>query len=304
MKRMEYKRMRQKKALIVLLFFFLTASFPACSENLSPDKAYDSSAYLDLGQQIVTLEELIAILDARPELKKVDMYATVVEKSEIEVLTDRYPCIDFGWTIHIPGRTAGHTVRTDQTAFSTLHGNCITHTSADFDVLRYCTELRALDLGHNVVDDLSFLEGLTKLRVLILACNKITDISPLAGMKELEYVELFSNPISDLSPLYDLPHLMDINAAYLELSDPESLYHFPAVQRLWVSRCMKGKYHLKKTQLNYLRSFYPEAVICSQGEPTEGGWRRHPHYSVMMESFRTGIYIPFEDSFPLTDESP
>ncbi len=284
-----------RKGLILLLFLLLCT--PVCGES-APPPAPDESGYLDLGARVYSMEELTALLDAFPHLRKVDMFATTVEKPQIEYLTERYPDVVFGWTIHIPGRTAGHTVRTDQTAFSTLHGNCFTHTSGDFEVLKYCTELRALDLGHNVVEDLSFLSGLTKIRILILACNRIRDISPLAGMKDLEYLELFSNPVSDLAPLQDLPHLMDINVSYMELEDPDTLYHFPSVRRLWVSRCMKGKYNLRKTNLKELRTLYPGAVVTSQGEPTEGGWRRHPHYDVMKESFLTGVYRPFEDSFP------
>lgn len=283
--------LRRKKALFhVMPILWALLLLPMTALSGSPE----SEVYLDLGDQVLSMEELTELLDARPALRKVDMFATVVEKAEIEYLSDRYPEIEFGWTIHIPGRFEGHTVRTDQTAFSTLHGNCVTHTSEDFSVLRYCRDLQALDLGHNVIDDLSFLSGLTKMKILILACNRISDLSPLAGMRDLEYVELFSNPISDLSPLYDLPHLMDLNVAYLELEDPDALFHFPTVQRLWISRCMQGKRQLKKEPLKALRAAYPDAVIYNQGEPTEGGWRRHPHYDIMKECFQTGVYRPFE----------
>lgn len=283
---------RIRKAIWIVML--ISVSFLVCFHARADEPlGRDLETYLNLGEQILSMDELTALLDASPALRRVDMFATVVEKPQIDYLTERYPQIVFGWTIHIPGRFEGHTVRTDQTAFSTLHGNCITHTSEDFSVLQYCTELQALDLGHNIIEDISFLSGLTKMKILILACNRISDLSPLSGMRDLEYVELFSNLISDLSPLYDLPRLTDVNVAYLELTDPDALFHFPAAQRLWVSRCMKGKYNLKKAQLRALREAYPDTVICSQGEPTEGGWRRHPHYDVMKECFLTGVYSPF-----------
>ena len=289
-----------KKHLFLLLLSMLVC---AASLALADEYAFspDGTA-LDLGERILSMEELTALLDAHPALTRVDMFATTVEKPQIEYLSARYPGITFGWTIHIPGRFEGHTVRTDQTAFSTLHGNCFTHTSGDFEVLKYCTELRALDLGHNVVEDLSFLRNLRQLRVLILACNRVSDLSPLRDLRNLEYIELFSNPITDLSPLYDLPHLMDINVAYLDLADPETLTHFPAARRLWVSRCMSGHRNLRRSDLKELQALYPDASLCFQGEPTEGGWRRHPHYEVMKESFLSGTYIPFADSFP--EEAP
>ncbi|MBQ4224266.1 MAG: leucine-rich repeat domain-containing protein, partial [Prevotella sp.] len=44
---------------------------------------------------------------------------------------------------------------------------------------RYCTKLKGLDLGHNAITDISFIENMPHLRVLILADNDLTDISPL-----------------------------------------------------------------------------------------------------------------------------
>ena len=46
-----------------------------------------------------------------------------------------------------------------------------------------------------------------------------------------------------------------------------------------------------------------------KGQPTDNGWRTdpktkedHPHYAVIYEMFHTGIYIPFEESAPLSGE--
>ena len=67
-----------------------------------------------------------------------------------------------------------HLVRTDVTAFSTQHTyQSKFHTSKTFSVLKYCHNLVALDIGHNEVSDLSFLEDLPQLKVLILAANNI-----------------------------------------------------------------------------------------------------------------------------------
>ena len=254
------------------------------------------SEAIDLGDMELTMEELTAFLDQFPNLVHVDMFGTQVEKDDIELLTARYPDVKFGWTIHIFGKRKGHIVRTDQTAFSTLHGDCYSHSSEQLEVLKYCTELRALDLGHNRIQDISFLSGLTKLRVLILACNSIKDISPLANMPELEYVELFSNKIKDLSPLTGLTHLMDLNLIYNRVPDTTELLKMPHLKRLWVAHCIPN---LKGKTLNALYEALPDTQVIVNGEPTQNGWRKHPHYDVLQLMFQNGEYIPFEDSWPL-----
>ncbi|MBQ9263253.1 MAG: leucine-rich repeat domain-containing protein [Clostridia bacterium] len=248
---------------------------------------------IDLGDLKVTMKELTAFLDQFPRVRHVDMFGTKVNKEDIEALVKRYPDVTFGWTIHIFGKKGGHDVRTDQTAFSTLHGDCYSHSSEQLEVLKYCTELRALDLGHNRVKDLSFLQGLTKLRVLILACNEIKDLSPLAGMTEMEYLELFSNSISDLSPLLNMPYLMDLNLTYNKVSGIEALCRMPQLKRLWVGHCIKN---LPGAKLQSLKDALPDTQIIAEGEPTQNGWRKHAPYDVLHEMFQQGEYIPFADS--------
>ena len=63
-------------------------------------------------------------------------------------------------------------------------------TSKDIQVLKYCTDLQALDLGHQRITDLSVIGNYLKdLRILILADNKVSDVSPLANLKHLHYLQ-------------------------------------------------------------------------------------------------------------------
>ena len=64
-------------------------------------------------------------------------------------------------------------------------------TSADIEVLKYCTDLQALDLGHQAITDISVIgDYLTQLRILILVDNKVNDLTPLSKLKHLHYLEL------------------------------------------------------------------------------------------------------------------
>ena len=258
------------------------------------------STAVDFGEVIVTdLDALEAFLDQLPALRSCDMFATTVTADWCEALTARYPDVDFGWTISF----ADHTIRTDATAFSTLHmSGAATHSAAQISAVKYCRKLRALDFGHNGVDDISFLTELPELRVLIIACNRVTDLTPLASLQHLEYLELFSNRVTDLSPLAGLEHLTDLNLGYNRIRDFSPLYGMKSLKRLWMfhatttSTDSDGK--IDKAVLKALREALPDCQINATSKPTAGGWRDHPHYEVLHRMMRTGVYEPFADSWP------
>lgn len=72
----------------------------------------------------------------------------------------------------------------------------------DTEDLKYCTDVKYLDLGHNAgLHKVDFIRYMPKLEVAVLSITYIDDISPLAGCSELEFLELFRTYVSDLSPL-------------------------------------------------------------------------------------------------------
>ena len=258
--------------------------------------------YLDLGEKFRRLSEVEQILDGYPNLEKVDMFGTPVGWKSVEELEARYPGVEFGWTLKI----GDHEVRTDATAFSTLHlTNSKTHGTKEISLFRYCRKLKALDFGHNGCDDISFLEELTDLRVLIIAINRVTDISPLAKLQKLEYLEIFNNYITDLSPLTGLTHLMDLNISYNNIQDLTPLYQMPWLKRLWMYRCTNRNSadYLPEETIEELKKHLPDTEINYKSMPTAGTWREHPHFDVIHAMFRSPDgYAPFEDSFPEDDD--
>lgn len=172
--------------LCCLLSLCLAAGAGQAAQFISAfGQQFDPEATLvDLGDtQVDDYQALTALLDQLPRLETVNLYASRVPSEQMANLSARYPQVFFGFTL----RVSEHVIRTDQTAFSTLHNNkAPTHSSGDFDVLRYCTRLEALDLGHNNLTDLRFLENLSEIKVLILAVNQISDISPLKNLTKLE----------------------------------------------------------------------------------------------------------------------
>ncbi|MBR1686267.1 MAG: leucine-rich repeat domain-containing protein [Clostridia bacterium] len=262
------------------------------------ESSYDTaSVSIDLQDNRVTdWDAFYDFLSAFTGLEHVDMFASPVQRAQIEELEARFPGIEFGWTIQF----YEHEVRTDQTAFSTLHmSNARTHGDIDISLVRYCKNLRALDFGHNAVKDISFLYDLPELRVLIIACNQVEDITPIGSLKNLEYLELFTNRIKDISPLTGLEHLMDLNISYNYIEDISPIFTLPNLKRLWTCRSINrgSNVSLSWAQIGEIKEAFPDIELNNVSNPTGGTWREHPHFEVIHTFFRTGVYVPFEDSF-------
>ena len=74
--------------------------------------------YLNLDGQRLNYAAVKEMLTLYPNLKQVDMFDIPVSRLQAEELENLYPGITFGWTLKIG---TDHLVRTDATAFSTLH---------------------------------------------------------------------------------------------------------------------------------------------------------------------------------------
>ncbi len=297
-----------RSAISLFLIFLLTGvlSVPALSESVHyGEMTFDpSSESIDLKDTKITdFASFYDFLEQFPHLKRVDMFATPVSRLKIQDMEARFPDVEFGWTIQF----AEHTFRTDVTAYSTLHmSNAKKHGNADISLVRYCRNLKALDIGHNSVTDLSFLYDLPDLRVLIIACNDVTDITPIGSLKHLEYLEVFTNNIRDISALSGLDHLMDLNISYNYIGDITPLFSLKSLKRLWSCRSINRGMNmsLSPSQINDLKAAFPDLELNNASNPTGGTWREHPHFDVIHSMFRTGVYVPFEDSFLVDEEAP
>ena len=292
-------------ALAALLLPFMASAEVSFMGMSFPEDAEE----IDLGNTVVyDFSALEAFLSQFPNLKKVDMYGTEMYRDDCDRLADAFPDIEWGWLLVIKAKDHSHYIRTDSTAFSTLHSNkSVHHTSEDFEILKYVKNLMALDVGHNEVRSLDFLYDLPNLRLLIIACNYVEDITPIASLEKLEYAELFKNKIHDIRPLQDLEHLMDLNLAFNGIQDWSPLWEMTSLKRLWVYRGggYSGGKDMTKQQVKELKEVLPDCHLDSTHYSTSGGWREHPHYTVLQKIFPSQekknpslMYIPFADSYP------
>ena len=299
--------MRKKRLLLLLLAgLMLCVQICAAAEGTGTVKFRDlvvpaDAEEIDLGKISVGAREyqqFYQFLEQLPNLKRVDMFNTKITRERIAELVEKFPQIEFGWTMKV----GDHLVRTDQTAFSTLHSDqSPRHSNADFSVLKYCKNLKALDIGHSAVTDLSFLYDLPELRVLIVVDNKFEDITPIGSLKKLEYLEIFYNNVRDITPLKGLDKLLDLNICWNRITDVSVLKEMTWLKRLWMSQYNDRNPMIKPdpAAVEEVRAALPDTQIDSTAKSSVGNhWRDHPHYKVLKQMFKTRTYIPFEDSWP------
>ena len=252
---------------------------------------------LDLGAFRITdypsFNDFIAQL---PGLKRVNMYGSCPGSEEIAMLQERFPDVEFGFSIVLGKRR----IRTDATAFSTQYREG--DRTVDYDgasMLRYCRSLYALDIGHNPVGRLDFLYEMPELRVLIVAFCDLTDITPVASLKHLEYLEIFQNEITDVSCLSGLEYLMDLNLVRNRIGDLTPLSGIRGLKRLWIRQ---SDYETPGAPdagtVAMLREALPDCRIDEVSASVSGGWRQGSHYHTIRRMFILNRYEPFADSDP------
>ena len=231
----------------------------------------------DLAGLGIDLKEVFALL---PQLTRVDLCKTGFTNAEYAALQDTFPDIRMIWEI------VWHhwTFRTDVVAFSTMKTCAQTFFLYDEDAqyLRYCTDLVALDLGHNRVHDWSFLQYMPNLKILIAVDNQVKDLSWIQYTPKLEYLEFFVGYVTDLSFLQYTPNLKDLNISYNRVSDATYLYDLPNLERLWMEHT-----RIPYSDYQKLRETYPNAKIVRNGEGSiDQGWRTHERYYAMRDMFK------------------
>ena len=277
----------------------LMAAFPqitfSFSFELFSKQLTTQTTELDLtGYPLSSPEEIASRLQYLPNLAHANLSHCGLTNEQMEQLIAQFPDIKFVWVIKI----GAWEIRTDITAFSkgnrTKFPNDMGHltdegktnfNNEDIQVLKYCTDLVYLDLGHgNRINDVTVLAQLKKLRVLIVSMNKIVDISPLAELKELECLEIYQNLITDISPVAALPKLRYLNCSATLFEDITPLLGMTNLEMLWFVNVR----NVTKEQRQQLSEALPDCNICFRASSSgAGGWTGN------------GLYIEYQTAFGL-----
>lgn len=160
------------------------------------------------------------------------------------------------------------------------------------DVLKYCTETKYVDFGHNrTISTCEFFSFMPNLEVAVLALTNLNDLSPLANCPKLEYLEIFATKVTDLSPLANCKELKHLNISDLPgLTDISPLYGLTQLERLRIVK--SGK--VPQEQLEEFARLVPGCTILKLGSDSTGeGWRigpngQVPRYKLLRQQLQYG----------------
>ena len=241
----------------------------------------------DIKSKEYTIDDIISLL---PNIKRIEMCNCGYTNDEMAEICDSHPDIRIIWEIVL----SHWRIRTDVVAFSTMKTCAQTFYmyNEDAKYLKYCTDLVALDLGHNFVTDISFLQYMPELRILILVDNTkgwengrhvyLNDLSMLQYTPKLRYLEFFVGSVRDLSFLQYTPDIVDLNISYNPVSDASYLFNLPKLERLMMEHT-----NIPYSEYERLVAAYPDAQIEYYGEGSiDHGWREHPRYYAMRDMFK------------------
>ena len=249
---------------------------------------------LDLNNRELGEDDLDLLREAipyLPALEKIEMCDTGLSNEQLDAFNHEYDDIRVVWRVYFSrGR---YNLRTDDVYFrpSEFGDSPPAVTDADTAILRYCTDMQALDLGHQYFTDLSFLESMPHMTYLIIAECPIYDLTPLASLKELRYLELFNTDITDISPLKECTALKALNLCYIKAKQNNAwstLSKMPWLERLWYCNCP-----LSSSQIRQLQGNNPDLVTFTLygGESSGGSWRYNQYYYEMRDFFHAW-YMP------------
>lgn len=234
------------------------------------------------------------VVACMPKLKFLDMDSCGLSDEEMASIRDAFPQVKVVWRVWFGD---AYSVRTDVErilASKPSQGGGL-H-SGNTQSLKYCTDVKYLDLGHNEgLDDISFVKYMPELEVAILAMGAWSDTTPLLQCPKLEYLEIQTNPISDISGLANCTQLQHLNICNLNGPvDLSPLFGMDKLQRLWIG----GYTHVDPEQVKKIQENNPDCEInTSAGDPTEGHWRyvdlnldtwvyiQHPRYVLLRDQF-------------------
>ncbi len=227
-------------------------------------------------KKIKSTDELEEKLPLFNQLEVVNMNFCGISDEKMDALRERHREVKIVWTIEMP---SGNMVRSDIEYFITAKMDIRRVYDRDVTKLRYCENLICIDLGHQYITDLSFLEELPHLQYLVIADTPLTDISFLSHMKELKYLEMFITGIKDYTPLLNCTSLEYLNMGFSAKGDLT-----PITQMTWLDHLWAGASAISDEERAMLVESLPDThVTFYRDSSTNYGWRHTPGYFEMRD---------------------
>ncbi|MBO5555636.1 MAG: hypothetical protein J5927_00475 [Oscillospiraceae bacterium] len=232
------------------------------------------------------------VLPCMRNLEMLDMEHCDVPNETLGQIQAEYPDVVVAWRVYFGDLFSCRTDAIKILASNPGVGGNLTPENTE--VLKYCTRIKYLDVGHNsMLTDISFVRYMPDLEVAILAMDDWTDASPLADCPKLEFLEIQTTLVSDLTPLANLTNLRHLNICYdFELTDITPIYGLD-LQRLWIG-CLTP---IPQEQVDEYRRLHPRCRVDTDAYDPHSGWRwigtdpkdgspvRDPRYNLLVDQF-------------------
>lgn len=239
------------------------------------------------GTKVSDPSEVETLLPYFPKLERLYMSNCGLDNDTMDALNRRHEDVQIIWTVYI----RNYPIRTDTWYFYPYKMDPYRFpwkdalTDDQVYVLRYCTDIRSIDIGHNTsLHSIEWAAYMPELRHLIIADTPVSDLTPLVNCKKLVYLEASGcTYLKDLSPLLECTGLRDLNLGKTYHVDPAPVAQLTWLNRLWWSN-VKDTYYAGSTA----PTFVPDALtktICNftAAHPVADFWRTFQHYYDMRD---------------------
>ena len=216
------------------------------------------------------VEELRSLLPAFRNLRYLLLDDCGVDNETMAALRDDYPEIKVVWRVHFGSY---HCLTDTEMVWATG----FSYNDASIAVLKYCTDVKYIDLGHSCITNVDFMGYMPKLEVVVISVSWVSNIEPLAKCPNLEYLEMFSTRVRDLSPLAQCTHLQHLNISCqrnannvsVGPTDISALYDLKELKRFYCTMS-----YVPKEQQEKMIELHPDCEIEFRWvDPSKGYWR-------------------------------
>lgn len=208
-------------------------------------------------------DQIRAALDIMPECTYFKLENCGFSNEVLGGIQADYPDTKIVWRVSFGGQ---YSLLTDEETLRTVYGVENSHN----DVLKYCTSLKYIDMGHNpTLTDISFIQYMPDLEIVILSGASMTDLDPFANCKKLEWLELANcYALEDISALKTCESLRFLNIAFSKVTDLTPIQDLPLERFLYLNPRVD-----KETQTAFEES-HPNCWVRFTGsDPYSLGWR-------------------------------
>lgn len=254
-------------------------SFTLYEQSLNTSNETVSFSHIPMSDRGAAVREILPMMK---NCKYLDMDSCEVSNEDMASIRNDFPNMKVVWRIWFGNH---YSVRTDvERILASKPSKGGTLDDGEVEVLKYCTDVKYMDLGHNEsITNLSFVNSMPNLEVFICAMNPISDISYLANCPKLEYLELNTTKVSDLSPLSGLKELRHLNIANCEnVTDISPLYGLTELERLWIGSIDP----VPAEQVEEMKKCAPDCDINTVTvDPTGGQWRLQGYTELSLQRY-------------------